>query len=110
MSGAFVIEIEDRAAGLALAEKGGFLFRASDPIFRKLDGHLFQHVRQARTAAAQVWREYCARTMPPTAAQHSAQHSAEPTPIQISWGRGRPVESVAPSDDAGRGYVRRVGT
>jgi hypothetical protein len=106
MSGAFVIEIEDRAAGLVLAEKGGFRFRASDPIFRKLDGHLFQHVRQARTAAAQVWREYCARTM----VQAAAQHSAEPTPIQISWGRARPLESVAPPDDAGRGYVRRVGT
>jgi hypothetical protein len=106
MSGAFVIEVEDRAAGLVLAEKGGFLFRASDPIFRKLDGHLFQHVRQARTAAAQIWREYCARTMTPIA----AQHSAEPTPVQVSWGRTRPGESVAPSVDAGRGYVRRVGT
>ena len=102
MSGAFVIEIEDRAAGLVLAEKGGFQFRASDPIFRKLDGQIFAHVRQARTAAAQIWRAHCARAVP---------HAEGPAPIQISWGAARPTPVTAPTLDGGRHYVRRaVGT
>jgi hypothetical protein len=104
MSGAFVIEIEDRAAGLVLAEKGGFLFRASDPIFRKLDGQMFPHVSQARTAATQIWRAHCARAAASTQA-------VEPASIQISWDAARPASPAAPALAGGRHYVRRaVGT
>lgn len=82
MSGAFVIEVEDQTAGLVLAEKGGFRFRASDPVFRKLDGRMFAHVRQARAAAAALWR----------AARAKSGGGADPArnnlPVEIAWGWG----------------------
>jgi len=82
MSGAFVIEIEDQTAGLVLAEKGGFRFRASDPVFRKLDGRLFAHVRQARAAAAEIWRSVRAKS----AARAGA--SRDELPVEVAWGWG----------------------
>jgi hypothetical protein len=82
MSGAFVIEIEDQTAGLVLVEKGGFRFRASDPIFRKLDGRLFSHVRQARAAAAELWR--AARVK--AAGRAGALHDAMPVQVVWRWG------------------------
>lgn len=82
MSGAFVIEIEDQTAGLVLAEKGGFRFRASDPVFRKLDGRLFGHVRQARAAAAELWRAARAKSAGRAGALHDAM------PVQVAWGWG----------------------
>jgi hypothetical protein len=82
MSGAFVIEIEDQTAGLVLAEKGGFRFRASDPIFRKLDGRLFSHVRQARAAAAELWRAARAKSSGRPGVSHDA------LPVQVAWGWG----------------------
>src|SRR5262245_61306297 len=101
MSGAFVIEIEDQTAGLVLSEKGGFVFRASNPVFRKLEGRVFQHVRQARAAAAALWRDHCARPAAPVEA------AAVPVPIQISWGSARPAPS-AHAVEAGHRYVRRA--
>lgn len=82
MSGAFVIEIEDQTAGLVLAEKGGFRFRASDPIFRKLDGRMFAHVRQARAAAAQLWRAARAKSAGRVDSVHDSLS------VEVAWGWG----------------------
>lgn len=76
MSTAFVIEVEGQTAGLVLPEKGGFRFRASNPVFRKLEGRLFPHVRQARAAAAALWRKAL-----------EVRDSA-PAPVRVAWGWG----------------------
>jgi hypothetical protein len=95
MSSAFVIEIEDQTAGLVLSDKGGFIFRASNPIFRQLEGRLFQHVRQARSAAATVWRQHRQRR----AAQEQA---VPPQPLAIGEAPAQPAAQ------GGHHYVRRA--
>ena len=51
MNDAFVIEIDGDAAGLALAERGGYRFAATTTAYWKLDGQHFRDVRQAERAA-----------------------------------------------------------
>jgi hypothetical protein len=56
MSAAFVIEIDGDAAGLALAERSGFRFYASERSYWELEGHWFRNLGQAERAAAAVRR------------------------------------------------------
>jgi hypothetical protein len=87
MSGAYVIEIEDQTAGLVIAERRGYRFFASERIFRKLDGRLFQQVRQAHGAAAEIWRQHCARSRrSDDAAQLFDMSARQAEPIRASWG------------------------
>jgi hypothetical protein len=53
---AFIIEIDDVAAGLALRERGGFRFVAADRRFHILDGSRFKRVAQVEQAARNLWR------------------------------------------------------
>ena len=52
MTGAFVIEIFNRTAGLAISEPRGFRFYASDPLFRRIDGHKFRKLKNVHAAVA----------------------------------------------------------
>ena len=56
MSSAFVIEIDGDAAGLALAERSGFRFYASERSYWELEGRWFRSLGQAERAAASVRR------------------------------------------------------
>ena len=51
MANAFVIEINGKAAGIVVEERGGFRFFASHRIFWKLDGRIYRRVRHAEKAA-----------------------------------------------------------
>ncbi len=51
MNDAYVIEIDGDAAGLALAERGGYRFAAAADGYWKLDGLRFRDLRQAERAA-----------------------------------------------------------
>jgi hypothetical protein len=53
---AFIIEVDDIAAGLALRERGGWRFVAADRRFQILDGSRFKRVAQAEHAARNLWR------------------------------------------------------
>lgn len=53
---AFVIEIEERQAGLALKVEHGFRFVAADPAFALLDGSRFAGLPQLRQAANRLAR------------------------------------------------------
>ena len=55
MANAFIIEINGKAAGLVVEEKGGFRFFASHRIFWKLDGQIYRRVREAEKAAHNLW-------------------------------------------------------
>lgn len=55
MANAFIIEIDGKAAGLVVEEKGGFRFFASHRIFWKLDGQIYRRVREAEKAARGLW-------------------------------------------------------
>ena len=55
MANAFIIEINSKAAGLVVEEKGGFRFFASHRIFWKLDGRIYRRVRDAEKAARGLW-------------------------------------------------------
>ncbi len=55
MANAFIIEINGKAAGLVVEEKGGFRFFASHRIFWKLDGRIYRRVREAEKAAHELW-------------------------------------------------------
>ena len=55
MANAFIIEINGKAAGLVVEEKGGFRFFASHRIFWKLDGRVYRRVREAEKAAHALW-------------------------------------------------------
>jgi hypothetical protein len=50
MTNAFVIETEDRAAGVALCDGSGFQFFASDRRFTQLDGRRFRNLREVQAA------------------------------------------------------------
>ena len=56
MSAAFVIEIDGDAAGLALAERSGFRFYASERSYWELEGRWFRNLGQAERAAEAVRR------------------------------------------------------
>lgn len=53
---AFVIEVEDRQAGLAIRQPRGFQFVAADPAFNVLDGSRFAGLRQVQEAAQRLAR------------------------------------------------------
>lgn len=57
MANAFIIEINGKAAGLVVEEKGGFRFFASHRIFWKLDGQVYRRVREAEEAAKVIWNQ-----------------------------------------------------
>lgn len=54
MSQAYAIEVHGRSAGIAVAERGGFVFFAADHAFRDLEGRTFRRLRHAERAASQV--------------------------------------------------------
>lgn len=58
MANAFVIEINGKAAGIVVEERGGFRFFASHRIFWKLDGQIYRRVRDAEKAARSLWGNY----------------------------------------------------
>ncbi|MCW0182316.1 hypothetical protein [Zavarzinia sp.] len=51
---AVTIEIDEITAGLALRERTGFRFIASDPRFRLLDGSRFRRLNQIEAAARRM--------------------------------------------------------
>ena len=51
MSKAYVIEIDEEAAGLVTAEKDGFRFFAATRAYHALEGVLFRTPREAERAA-----------------------------------------------------------
>jgi hypothetical protein len=58
---AFVIEIGDISAGVAVRERGGFAFVATDRRFNVLDGSKFKRIQQVENAARGVWRASASR-------------------------------------------------
>ncbi|PWR20562.1 hypothetical protein [Zavarzinia compransoris] len=48
---AITIEVDDITAGIALRERSGYRFVASDPRFRLLDGSQFRRLHQIEAAA-----------------------------------------------------------
>lgn len=61
MANAFIIEINGKAAGIVVEEKGGFRFFVSHRIFWKLDGRLYGRVREAEKAAHGLWDDHLAK-------------------------------------------------
>jgi hypothetical protein len=57
MADAFVIEFQDFTAGLAVRERGGFRFFASDTRFRALDEHKFRRVSEIHHRIEDVVRK-----------------------------------------------------
>ena len=56
ISNNYVIEVDGDAAGLALAERGGWRFAAAATPYWPLDGLRFRDVRQAERAARELRR------------------------------------------------------
>ncbi|MDD3446401.1 MAG: hypothetical protein PHS60_13375 [Zavarzinia sp.] len=51
---AITIEIDDITAGIAIRERAGFTFIASDSRFRLLDGSRFRRLQQIEAAARRM--------------------------------------------------------
>ena len=51
MSNAYIIEIQDRAAGIVTRDGRGFSFFSSERAFDSLEGRVFRTVRDAERAA-----------------------------------------------------------
>lgn len=51
MTQAFAIEVAGHSAGIAVADRGGFVFYAADHLFWELDRRTFRRLRQAEQAA-----------------------------------------------------------
>jgi hypothetical protein len=51
MPNAYIIEIEDRTAGIVAKDGRGYRFFSSERIFNGLEGHEFRTVRDAERAA-----------------------------------------------------------
>jgi hypothetical protein len=51
MSNAYIIEIQDRAAGIVTRDGRGFSFFSSERAFDRLEGRVFRSVREAERAA-----------------------------------------------------------
>ncbi|CAN0514143.1 unnamed protein product [Phaeothamnion confervicola] len=56
MNDAYVIEVDGDAAGLALAERGGWRFAATATPYWPLDGRRFRDVRHAERAVRELRR------------------------------------------------------
>src|SRR4051812_32361133 len=53
---AYVVAVDRRRVGVAVAAGSGFRFIAADPAFRPLDGSSFRRLAQLEQAAAQLAR------------------------------------------------------
>lgn len=56
-SSAYIIEIQDRAAGIITREERGFRFFSSERLFDSLEGRQFGSARDAERAARAVFAE-----------------------------------------------------
>ncbi|MBR0723941.1 hypothetical protein [Bradyrhizobium manausense] len=54
---AYIIEIQDRAAGIITRNERGFRFFSSERLFDSLEGRQFRSVREAERAALAVFSE-----------------------------------------------------
>ena len=59
MANAYIIEIDDEAAGIVTKDGRGYRFFSSERIFDGLEGHEFRSARDAERAARTVLREQC---------------------------------------------------
>ena len=57
MSNAYIIEIDDQAAGIVTKDGRGYRFFSSERIFDSLEGHQFRSARDAERAARALLRE-----------------------------------------------------
>ncbi|HKU93876.1 MAG TPA: hypothetical protein VJR58_01290, partial [Vineibacter sp.] len=71
MSDAYIIEIDDLAAGIVQRERGGFRFRAAHSDFYRLEARLYATPWQAQRAAEDIVRLLSAR---------QRRHAAPPAP------------------------------
>ena len=51
MSNAYIIEVQDRAAGIVTRDGRGFSFFSSERVFDRLEGRVFRSIREAERAA-----------------------------------------------------------
>jgi len=61
-SNAYIIEIQDRAAGIITRDERGFRFFSSERLFDSLEGRQFRSAREAERAARAVLSERSRRT------------------------------------------------
>ena len=61
-SNAYIIEIQDRAAGIITRDARGFRFFSSERLFDSLEGRQFSSAREAERAARAVFSERSRRT------------------------------------------------
>ncbi|MGY8704546.1 hypothetical protein RAD16_02215 [Bradyrhizobium sp. 18BD] len=61
-SNAYIIEIQDRAAGIITRDERGFRFFSSERLFDSLEGRQFRSAREAERAARAVLAERSRRT------------------------------------------------
>jgi len=61
-SNAYIIEIQDRAAGIVTRDARGFRFFSSERVFDSLEGRQFRSAREAERAARAVLSERGRRT------------------------------------------------
>ncbi|MGO8919516.1 MAG: hypothetical protein ACLQJR_26750 [Stellaceae bacterium] len=54
MADAFVIELRDLTAGIAVRERGGYRFYSSDAMFFPIDARKFRRLREIRAALRRV--------------------------------------------------------
>ena len=63
-SNAYVVAVDRRRVGVAVARGGGSRFIAADPAFRTLDGSSFRHLAQLEQAAARLARAVNGSALP----------------------------------------------
>ena len=64
MSNAYIIEVQDRAAGIVARDGRGFSFFSSERLFDSLEGRTFFSVRDAERAAQALVKKAAQRTRP----------------------------------------------
>ena len=64
-SNAYIIEIQDRAAGIITRDDRGFRFFSSERLFDSLEGRQFRSAREAERAARAVFSERSRRAISP---------------------------------------------
>lgn len=60
-SNAYIIEIQERAAGIVMRDERGFRFFSSERLFDSLEGRQFRSARDAERAARAVLAERSGR-------------------------------------------------
>lgn len=63
-SNAYIIEIQERAAGIVTRDERGFRFVSSERLFDSLEGRQFRSAREAERAARAVFSEQSRRASP----------------------------------------------